>query len=127
VERKPVRVLIVDDHALFADALKFALDRTPEVEVVGIAVTGPDAVDLALLENADVVLMDVTLPGFDGFEAARRLLALSKTAKVLAMTSYSEDEVAGQLRACGMVGYLSKSGINDTVLPAILAAAAPHH
>ena len=122
---RPVRVLIVDDHAIFAEAVRFALERAPEVEVVGVAADGPTAIDLALLREADVVLMDVTLPGFDGFEATRRLLALKKTARVLAMTSFAEDEIAGRLHDCGMVGYLGKTGIDKTLVPAILAAAEP--
>jgi DNA-binding NarL/FixJ family response regulator len=118
-----VRVLIVDDHELFASALKLALDRTEGVICVGVAHTGPDAVALAVEFDADVVLMDITLPECDGFEAARRLLAIKKAAKVIAMTGFGEAEVRDRIASSGMVGYLSKDHVGETVAAAIFRAA----
>jgi DNA-binding NarL/FixJ family response regulator len=123
----PVRVLIVDDHELFATSLKLALDRTDGVLCVGIAHTGPDAVALAVELDADVVLMDITLPECDGFEAARRLLAIRRAAKVIALTGLREDEVHDRIASSGMVGYLSKDHVGETVAAAIFSAAARDH
>lgn len=120
----PVRVLIVDDYKLFADALKLALDRDPAVEVVGVATTGAEAVDLALEHDADVVLMDLGLPDVDGFEATRRLHAIKAAAKVIAVTGRSEAEVGQAVAEAGMVSYLSKDGVHDHVHAAIMRAAA---
>jgi DNA-binding NarL/FixJ family response regulator len=117
-----LRVLIVDDHKMFADALKVWLDRDPSVEVVGIASTGAEAVDLALSHDVDVVLMDVTLPDIDGFEATRRLHAIKRAAKVIAVTGWSHDDLGTQVEEAGMVSYLSKDLIHDTVHDAIAAA-----
>lgn len=115
-----MRVLIVDDHDLFRDALKLMLDRHPaEVKVVGAARDGREAVDLALSGDAEIVLMDIGLPDFDGFEAARRLLGIKKAAKVIAMTGRPEAEVSDASRDAGIVGYLSKDKIHEHVLAKI--------
>jgi DNA-binding NarL/FixJ family response regulator len=118
----PVRVLIVDDHELFAHCLKLALDREQAIDCVGIAHDGDAAVDLALARSADVVLMDLSLPTTDGFAAARRLLAVKKAAKVIALTGLEEADVHDRVVDAGMVAYLSKDRIGETVVPAILAA-----
>lgn len=116
----PVRVLIVDDHDLFRDALKLMLDRHPDaVQVVGAARDGREAVDLALAGDAEIVLMDIGLPDFDGFEAARRLLAIKRAARIIAMTGRAEEEVAESAREAGIVGYLSKDRIHEHVLAKI--------
>ena len=115
-------MLIVDDHRLFADSLKLLLDRQPGIVVVGIAETGEEAVDLAVTCDAQLVLMDIGLPTVDGFETARRVLTLKKAARILALTGRSETELGDQIRDCGMVGYLSKDKIHETVMAGIAAA-----
>ncbi|MGZ4389129.1 MAG: response regulator [Gaiellaceae bacterium] len=124
MDRKRVRVLIVDDHELFAGALKLLLDDSDAVEVVGVAHDGAEAVDLAAASAPEVILMDVGLPGMDGFDAARRLLQIRRGTKIVALTARSEDEVRADAEAAGMVGYLSKDHVDETVVDAILRAAA---
>jgi DNA-binding NarL/FixJ family response regulator len=127
-DEQPIRVLIVDDHRLFADSLRLLLDRAASVDVVGIAGDGPEAIDLALAQDAQVVLMDIGLPSFDGFEAARKLLTIKKAARVIALSGRSESEVSAEAAASGMVAYLSKDRIHETVLDAIHAAMlSPEH
>ncbi|HEY6054485.1 MAG TPA: response regulator transcription factor [Gaiellaceae bacterium] len=123
MDHKRIRVLIVDDHELFAGALKLLLDDCDDVEVVGVAHDGDEAVDLAASSSPEVILMDVGLPGMDGFEAARRLLEIRRGTKIVALTARSEDEVRADAEAAGMVGYLSKDHVDETVVAAILRAA----
>jgi DNA-binding NarL/FixJ family response regulator len=122
VSLKPVRVLIVEDHALFADSLKLLLDRDDSIEVVGIASDGQEAVDLALLFDPEVVLMDISLPTFDGYEATRRLHAI-KPAKVIALSGHDAGDVGDAARAAGMVSFLSKDHVSLTVLGEIHSVA----
>ncbi|HEY6018219.1 MAG TPA: response regulator transcription factor [Gaiellaceae bacterium] len=123
MDHKRIRVLIVDDHELFAGALKLLLDDSDDVEVVGVAHDGDEAVDLAASSSPEVILMDVGLPGMDGFEAARRLLEIRRGTKIVALTARSEAEVRADAEAAGMVGYLSKDHVDETVVAAILRAA----
>ena len=116
----PVRVLIVDDHELFAESLRLLLERTPDVQVVGVAHDGPEAIELAVATDAQVVLMDVGLPSFDGFEATRRLLALKAAAKVIGVSGYDFDRSDGRAAEAGMAALISKDHIADTVVDAIL-------
>lgn len=116
-------MLIVDDHRLFADSLKMLLDRDDSVEVVGVAHDGAEAVDFAVMYDAEVVLMDLSLPTFDGYEATRRLHAIKRAAKVIAVSGHAEIDVSADVRAAGMVGFLSKDHIGMTVVQRIHDAA----
>src|SRR3954451_14387325 len=118
-----IRVLIVDDHRLFADSLKLLLDRVDTVEVVGIAGDGLEAVDLALLADAEGVLMALVMRRVDGFEATRRLRAIKRAAKVIGMSGRPEAEVRAELDDAGIGPYLEKENIYDGVVAAILRAA----
>lgn len=118
----PVRVLIVEDHQIFADALRLLLDRTEGIEVVGIARDGGEAIDLALMADAQVVLMDIGLPRMNGLEATRRLLAIKPGARVIALTGQTEDEAGPAAAAAGAVDFLVKGGIHEHVRDAIFRA-----
>src|SRR2546422_53628 len=96
-----VRVLVVDDHELFADALRMFLERDERIEVVGVASSGQEAIDLAQTRLADVVLMDIFMRGMDGLEATKRLLALRPETHVIVLTGLSGDEIGGEARAAG--------------------------
>jgi DNA-binding NarL/FixJ family response regulator len=122
-ERDPVRVLIVDDHKTFADALKLLLDRSEGIDVVGVAYDGPKGIDLAMATDPHVVLMDIRLPTMDGFETTGRLHAIKKAAKVIAVTGRSDETVREETAACGMVAYLCKDDVVANVISAITIAA----
>lgn len=117
-----VRVLIVDDQEMFATALRLWLDTREGIEVVGIARDGPEAVDFALLHDAEVVLMDIGLPGFDGLEATRRLLALKPDTKVIVLTGQTADEGEAAAVDAGGVDFLTKGAVHEVIQAAIMRA-----
>lgn len=104
----PIRVLTVDDQRVVREGLVLVLGLLPEVEVVGTAADGNEAVARAGELRPDVVLMDLRMPHCDGIEATRRLRAACPDVKVIALTTYADDEsVIAALRA-GARGYLTK-------------------
>jgi DNA-binding NarL/FixJ family response regulator len=119
----PLRVLLVDDQALFREALATLLEVRPEVEVVGGAANGAEALAQAAELGPDVVLMDLHMPVLDGIAATRRLRVEHPAVRVLALTTFDDDEdVFAALRA-GAVGYLLKDVTGDRLVEALLAAA----
>jgi len=118
----PVRVLLVDDQALFREALATLLEVRPEVEVVGGAANGAEALARVAELGPDVVLMDLHMPVLDGIAATRRLRVEHPATRVLALTTFDDDEdVFAALRA-GAVGYLLKDVTGDRLVEALLAA-----
>jgi DNA-binding NarL/FixJ family response regulator len=118
----PVRVLLADDQALFREALRILLEARPEVAVVGEAGDGAEALDRAAALRPDVVLMDLHMPVLDGIAATRRLRVEQPEVRVLALTTFDDDEdVFAALRA-GAVGYLLKDVSSDRLVEALLAA-----
>jgi DNA-binding NarL/FixJ family response regulator len=118
-----VRVLVVDDQALFREALGTLLDARPEVEVVGEAGDGHQALERAGELAPDVVLMDLHMPVLDGIAATRRLRVEQPGVRVLALTTFADDEdVFAALRA-GALGYLLKDVSADRLVEAVQAAA----
>ena len=118
-----VRVLVVDDQALFREALVTLLGARPEVEVVGEAGNGQQALERAAALQPDVVLMDLHMPVLDGIAATRRLRVEQPGVRVLALTTFDDDEdVFAALRA-GALGYLLKDVSSDRLVEAVLSAA----
>ncbi|WP_369253702.1 response regulator [Geodermatophilus amargosae] len=118
-----VRVLVVDDQALFREALVTLLGARPEVEVVGEAADGHQALDRSAALRPDVVLMDLHMPVLDGIGATRRLRVEQPGVRVLALTTFDDDEdVFAALRA-GALGYLLKDVSSDRLVEAVLSAA----
>jgi DNA-binding NarL/FixJ family response regulator len=119
----PVRVVLVDDQALFREALATLLEVRPEIEVVGEAANGAEALDRVGELRPDVVLMDLHMPVLDGIAATRRLRVEQPGTRVLALTTFDDDEdVFAALRA-GAVGYLLKDVSGDRLVEALVAAA----
>jgi DNA-binding NarL/FixJ family response regulator len=119
----PVRVLVVDDHALFRHGLVSVLRTAADIEVVGEARDGMEAIEQAATLEPDVVLMDVRMPTVNGIEAARRIRLAQPTVRVLMLTeSEDEDDLFGALRA-GATGYLLKEVAIDEIADAIRSVA----
>ncbi|MBD2894937.1 Transcriptional regulatory protein LiaR [Actinomadura sp. RB99] len=119
-----VRVLLVDDQPLLLVGLAILIGDTDDLEVVGEAGDGREAVRLVRELRPDVVVMDIRMPGMDGIEATRQVTAEPDPPKVLVLTTFDDDEyVYGALRA-GASGFLLKSMALDAILDAIRVVAA---
>jgi DNA-binding NarL/FixJ family response regulator len=119
----PIRVLVADDQRVVREGLVTILGLLPEVEVVGAAADGAEAVALAAELTPEVVLMDLRMPGCDGVEATRRLQDEAPSVGVLVLTTYADDRsLLAALRA-GARGYLTKDAGAEQVLEAIRAVA----
>lgn len=122
-EPAPLRVLIADDQRLFRDGLRTILASEPDLEVVGEAGDGHEAVELAVRARPDVVLMDVRMPGLDGVAATRRIREAAPSCRVVILSTYGEEELLlGGLRA-GAAGYLLKDTPAEELVRAVRAAA----
>jgi DNA-binding NarL/FixJ family response regulator len=119
----PIRVLIADEQPLFATALELMLADDERIEVVGHATNGRDAVELAKSLAPDVVLMDISMPLMDGFEATRRILTMAPSSQVVMLTGSDSRADAVRARNAGAVGFVAKSHAASSLLDAILAAA----
>ena len=119
----PIRVLIVDDHPLVRRGLTSLLNGAGGIEVVGAAADGEEAVASVVEEHPDVVLMDVSMPGMDGMEAARRLLEAVPGTRVVMLTSFSQRDVVVEAFDSGAVGFLLKDAEPAELINGIRAAA----
>ena len=117
-------MLIADDHRLFAEALRAILSADDRIEVVGLAVSGDDAVSQADDLTPDVVLMDISMPGLDGVAATKRILDLHPEARVLMVTGSDAQEDVDADRGAGAAGYVTKDRIAAELVVAILDIAA---
>jgi DNA-binding NarL/FixJ family response regulator len=118
-----VRVLIVDDHRLFAEALRAILESESGIEVVGLATTGGEAVRGTAELGPDVVLMDISMPDVDGVEATRQILAERPGTQVLMVTGSDARQDVDASRAAGAAGYVTKDRIAAELIVAILDVA----
>jgi DNA-binding NarL/FixJ family response regulator len=121
--RTPVRVVIVDDHRLFVDALALLLGHDDRLDVIGTAGDGPSAIELAVEQSAEVAVIDVRMPEVDGLETARRLRTRSPETRVILVTGLDEPKLVEQARDAGAVALLKKGALHDQLKEAIIAAA----
>ncbi|MFE9725067.1 response regulator [Streptomyces sp. NPDC005794] len=122
----PIKVLLADDQALLRSAFRVLVDSEPDMQVVGEAADGAQAVDLARSTLADVVLMDIRMPGTDGLTATRMISADPDLAgvRIVMLTTFEVDEYVVQSLRAGASGFLGKGAEPDELLNAIRVAAA---
>ncbi len=120
---KPIRVLLVDDQALFREGLRTLLSLQPGLEIVGEAVHGEEAVRRVKELGPQVVLMDLRMPVLDGVEATRRVRASNPRCQVIVLTTFDDDEEVFEALRAGAVGYLLKDAPSEKLVEAIRAAA----
>ena len=117
-----IRILIADDQSLFREALKTLLCAYPDLEVIGDASNGEEALKLSFSLSPDIVLMDLRMPVMDGVEATRKIVQLGKKIKVIVLTTFDDDETVFEGLRAGAVGYLLKDVSSDKLTEAIRAA-----
>jgi len=118
-----IRVLVADDQAIVRDGLVTLLGLADDIEVVGEAADGEEAVRRAAETVPDVVLMDLRMPVLDGADATAQILATLPTTRVLVLTTYADDDSIAHALAAGALGYLTKDAGRRELLAAVRAAA----
>ena len=121
---EPIRVLVVDDHQLFVEGLTAVLSDDERFEIVGTAKTGREAVGLARETPADVVLMDMSMPGLDGVAATRRLLDEAPSLRVIALSGHTDRLSREAALESGAVEFVSKSESFESLAETIVAVCA---
>ncbi|GHO49958.1 response regulator transcription factor [Ktedonospora formicarum] len=114
-------VLIVDDHQLFRDGVRALLDAQPDMECVGEATNGEEAIHLSAELQPDVVLMDVHMPGIGGVDATRQMTQSSPQIRVLVVTMFEDDHLVFAAMRAGAYGYLLKGARHEDMVRAIRA------
>jgi NarL family two-component system response regulator YdfI len=120
---KPIRVLIADDHLIVREGLRMILETSDDIQAVGEATDGAEAVRLAHELSPDVILMDLRMPNMDGLTAIERLRLQQPQVAVVILTTYNEDDLMQRGLRAGARGYLLKDTDRDTLFNTIRAAA----
>jgi DNA-binding NarL/FixJ family response regulator len=118
-----IRVLVVDDHRLVRAGLVGLLSAAAGIEVIAQASDGATAIEIAIREQPDVILMDVSMPAMDGVTATKRIVAEYPDARIVALTSFAEHSRVSAMLSSGAVGYLLKDCEPENLLAAVRAAA----
>lgn len=121
---KPLTILLADDHTVLREGLRAFLKTVEDLEVIGEATTGREAVQLAKTLRPDVVIMDVAMPKLNGGEATRQILLDNPAAKVLVLSASSNDAFVTRLVAAGAMGFMEKQSSGEVLLRAIREVAA---
>lgn len=116
---KTIRVLLVDDQALFREGLRTLLETRPDIEVIGEAANGEEAVQFAKLTRPDVALMDLRMPRLSGVEATRRIRAAVPDCSVIVLTTFDDDDEVFEALRAGAAGYLLKGAPLEKISEAI--------
>lgn len=118
-----IRVLVADDHAIVREGVRMILGQEPDIEVVGEAGDGQQALDLVATVHPQVVIMDISMPGVGGIEATQRLKATHPEVQVLALTMHEDETYVFQLLRAGAAGYVLKRAAAQDLVQAVRAAA----
>ena len=119
-----IKVMLVDDHDLVRTGIKRLLEDHPDINIVGEATSGEQALELVTEKDPDVVLLDINMPGIGGLEATRKLLQRKPKLKIIMLTMHEDDMFAQRLLKAGAMGYLTKGAKVDEILQALQAVMA---
>lgn len=114
-----IRVLIADDHIILRSGLRLLLESEPDIDVIGEALEGGEAINLVEKHLPDVVLMDITMPGMDGLEATRQIKAKWPQVQVLVLTMHRSDEYFFEMIKAGASGYILKGAETSELIHAV--------
>jgi DNA-binding NarL/FixJ family response regulator len=117
-----IRILLVDDHRMVREGVRSLLGASPDVEVVGEAGNGWEALDLVRTLSPDVVVMDIRMPDLNGVEATRLIRAQYKRVKVIALSMHADSRYVHNMLYAGACGYVLKSSAHEELLHAVRAA-----
>jgi DNA-binding NarL/FixJ family response regulator len=116
-----IKVLLVDDHAIMRDGIRALLGLHDDIEIIGEALEGQEAIEKTRDLSPDVIVMDVAMPGMDGLEATRRIKKQSPKVKVIILTQYDNKEYILSAIKAGAVGYVPKRALGSELVSAIRA------
>jgi DNA-binding NarL/FixJ family response regulator len=117
-----IRVIIADDHNLVRQGLRALLEQTGEIDVIGEAATGQEAINQTEQLQPDVIVMDLSMPRMDGAQAAERILALDAPTQVVVVSAFADTTMVQQLLRRGVKGYLLKDAVTEELLLAVRSA-----
>jgi two-component system response regulator NreC len=117
-----IRLLLVDDHEVVRTGLRMLLENQPDMEIVGEASTGAEALEMATRKNPDVIVMDITLPDISGIEATRQIKLTQPSAAVVALTIHEDEQYFFEMLQAGAAGYVPKRAAPEDLINAIRAA-----
>ncbi|MBI5559575.1 MAG: response regulator transcription factor [Deltaproteobacteria bacterium] len=123
---KKIRVMLVDDHDVVRSGLKSLLSMDTEIEIVGEAANGADAIEKIPEYNPEVIVMDISMPTMDGMEATRRISAKYPECLVLSLTVHEDKQYFFEMLAAGAKGYITKQAAAEELVSAIKAVASGH-
>ena len=124
MSQKKITVLVCDDHALFREGVKTILNSQPDIEVVGEASDGKEAVQEAIRLSPDIILMDISMPVLKGFDAVRRIKKVRPDTKILILTVYDDEDLVARCLDAGAAGYVLK---DSPPLQLVYAIQTVHH
>ncbi|MEI6520814.1 MAG: response regulator transcription factor [bacterium] len=114
-----VKIIIVDDHKIVRQGLKSLIENNPEYKIVGETGNGKDAVELIIEFEPDVVIMDISLPEMTGIDATRRIMDVSPSTKVIALSMHDDRQIIQDMLLAGAVGYLLKESAYEELMKAV--------
>ena len=121
MDKAKIKLLIVDDHQVLREGLRMLLGKTSDIEVIGEASNGEEAVSKTKTLFPDVILMDITMPGISGLEAARQIVQSNQNVKILLLSVHESDEYLTEMLNIGLAGYILKTASGMEVASAIRA------
>jgi DNA-binding NarL/FixJ family response regulator len=114
-----IKVLLVDDHTVLRDGLRFLLEAEGDIQIIGTAANGQEAVEQATIRCPDVVMMDISMPVMNGIEATKQICAICENTKVVILSMYHTNDYIQRALDAGATGYLLKDSAGAELVAAI--------